>query len=187
MSALASTPLVLVVEDERGILEPLLLALRCEAFRVQSAGLGADALALVRSEPPDLIVLDVGLPDTTGFEVCKALRRFSEVPVIFLTARGDEFDRVLGLELGADDYLTKPFSPREFIARIRSVLKRTRVAEAPGVTMPTHPNHTERVVDQSHACVRYEATACMAARWRGRVCGTPIHARCSQTGCLPNT
>ncbi|KGD64730.1 DNA-binding response regulator CreB [Alcanivorax nanhaiticus] len=99
-------------------------ALEREHFSVSHVALGEDALSRLGSEKVDLVVLDVGLPDINGFEVLKRLRQTSEVPVLFLTARQEEVDRILGLELGGDDYVTKPFSPREVVARIRAILKR---------------------------------------------------------------
>ncbi|WP_269790482.1 two-component system response regulator CreB [Stenotrophomonas sp. Iso1] len=115
---------VLVVEDEAAIADTLLYALRSEGYAASHCALGRQALERLRDEGADVVVLDVGLPDLGGFEVCRQLRTFSQVPVIFLTARNDEFDRVLGLELGADDYVTKPFSPREMVARVRARLRR---------------------------------------------------------------
>nr|CEH58249.1 hypothetical protein XACG102_6440003 [Xanthomonas citri pv. citri] len=111
---------VLVVEDEAAIADTVLYALRSEGYAPEHCLLGRDALTRLRADPADVVVLDVGLPDINGFEVCRTLRGFSEVPVIFLTARNDEIDRVLGLELGADDYMAKPFSPRELVARVRA-------------------------------------------------------------------
>jgi two-component system catabolic regulation response regulator CreB len=115
---------ILVVEDESTIADAVLYALRAEGMQAEHCLLGQQALALLRSQSFDVVILDVGLPDITGFEVCRELRRFSEVPVIFLTARGGEVDRVVGLELGADDYVVKPFSPRELVARVRARLRR---------------------------------------------------------------
>ncbi|MEG2804112.1 two-component system response regulator CreB [Stenotrophomonas sp.] len=123
---------VLVVEDETAIADTVLYALRSEGYGAQHCLLGGDALATLRQQPVDLVVLDVGLPDMSGFEVCRRLRTFSEVPVIFLTARNDEFDRVLGLELGADDYMAKPFSPRELVARVRARLRRSQAPAEQG-------------------------------------------------------
>jgi len=117
-------PLILVVEDEPAIADTLLYALRSEGLGAEHCGLGGQALERVRAGGVDVLVLDVGLPDLNGFEVCRRLRAFSQVPVIFLTARNDEIDRVLGLELGADDYVAKPFSPREMVARVRARLRR---------------------------------------------------------------
>ena len=118
-----------VVEDDPSIAELVDLYLRREGFRVLRAEDGEGALELVAREHPRIVILDVGLPGTRdGFELCRSIRAMSTVPVVFLTARDDEIDRVLGLELGADDYVTKPFSPRELVARVRAVLRRT---EAP--------------------------------------------------------
>jgi two-component system catabolic regulation response regulator CreB len=119
---------VLVVEDETAIADTLLYALRSEGYLASHCTLGREALLQLRGGGIDVVVLDVGLPDIGGFEVCRELRTFSQVPVIFLTARNDEFDRVLGLELGADDYVTKPFSPREMVARVRARLRRATPA-----------------------------------------------------------
>ena len=118
---------ILLVEDETSIREPLAEVLRSEGFETLVAGTVAQALEQARREP-DLVLLDVMLPDGSGFDVCRELRRDSQVPIIMLTARGEEADRVVGLELGADDYVVKPFSGREVVARIRAVLRR---ADAP--------------------------------------------------------
>jgi two-component system catabolic regulation response regulator CreB len=118
-------PQVLVVEDEVAIADTLLFALDSEGFSTRWTRLAGEALAMLRAEPIDLVILDVGLPDMTGFEACKSLRQFSTVPVMFLTARAGEVDRVVGLEIGADDYVVKPFSPREVVARVRAILKRS--------------------------------------------------------------
>ena len=118
---------ILLVEDEVSITEPLAEALRNEGFEAQVAGTVAEALELARRDP-DLVLLDLMLPDGSGFDVCRELRKRSQVPIIMLTARGEEADRVVGLELGADDYVVKPFSAREVVARIRAVLRR---ADAP--------------------------------------------------------
>ncbi len=116
---------ILIVEDELAIADSIAYALRTDGFTPLHVGLGQHALDAMRSQPaPSLVVLDVGLPDMNGFEVCRQLRQFCDVPVIFLTARSDEIDRIVGLEIGADDYVTKPFSPRELVARIRVVLRR---------------------------------------------------------------
>lgn len=124
---------VLVVEDEPAIADPVLYALRSEGYAAEHVLLGHQALARLRAQPPiDLVLLDVGLPDLGGFEVCRELRGFSAVPVVFLSARNDEIDRVLGLELGADDYVAKPFSPRELMARVRARLRRHAPPSGPG-------------------------------------------------------
>jgi two-component system, OmpR family, catabolic regulation response regulator CreB len=116
---------VLVVEDEPSIAETIWYALRTEGFDVSDAATGGDALAKLASESFDCLILDVGLPDMSGFDVCRTLRQSSSVPILFLTARDGEIDRIVGLELGADDYVAKPFSPRELAARVRAILRRT--------------------------------------------------------------
>ena len=117
---------ILIVEDELSIADSIAYALRTDGFTPLHVTLGQQALDAMQAAgaTPALLVLDVGLPDMNGFEVCRRLRQFSDVPVIFLTARSDEIDRIVGLEIGADDYVTKPFSPRELVARIRVVLRR---------------------------------------------------------------
>lgn len=116
---------ILVVEDESSIAETIVYALETEGFSVRWKTTGRDALAVASAEPITLAVLDVGLPDMNGFDLCRELQRRTTVPVIFLTARSGEVDRIVGLELGADDYVAKPFSPRELTARVRAVLRRT--------------------------------------------------------------
>jgi DNA-binding response OmpR family regulator len=115
---------ILVVEDETRIARIVRDYLERAGYRVAVAGKGTDALAFARSRHPDLIVLDLGLPQMDGLEVTKALRKQSNVPIIILTARVEESDKVIGLELGADDYITKPFSPKELVARVRAVFRR---------------------------------------------------------------
>ncbi len=117
---------VLVVEDEPVVREVVVKYLRREGYRTLEAGDGETACELVEREQPDLVVLDLMLPGTDGLGVCRWIRSRSEVPVIMLTARGEEADRIVGLELGADDYVTKPFSPRELAARVKTVLRRAR-------------------------------------------------------------
>ncbi len=119
-------PNVLIIDDDPHIREVISFAVEAAGFRAQTAGDGAQGLSLAREGGFDLVVLDIGLPEMDGFDVCKALRRTSDVPVLFLTARDDEIDRIVGMEIGGDDYVTKPFSPRELVARIKAILKRTR-------------------------------------------------------------
>ena len=116
---------ILVVEDEAAIAETILYALRTEGFEPVWKSTAHEALAVLKDSPITLVILDVGLPDMSGFDVCREIHRQTQVPVIFLTARSSEVDKIVGLELGADDYLAKPFSPRELTARVRSVLRRT--------------------------------------------------------------
>jgi len=130
-------PHILIVEDEAAIADTLVFALQGEGFTTTWLSLGQEALAHQRQTPADLIILDIGLPDISGFETCKQLRRFSEVPVMFLSARDSEIDRVVGLEIGADDYVVKPFSPREVAARVRAILKRVGPGVAPALFQST--------------------------------------------------
>ncbi len=115
---------VLIVDDERPIVEAVAYSLRKEGFQTETAGDAEQCLAAVRVYQPDLIILDVMLPSASGFDICRTLRKQSEVPIIMLTARADETDRVVGLELGADDYIVKPFSMRELVARVKTILRR---------------------------------------------------------------
>ena len=119
---------VLVVEDEIEIARVVRDYLRNAGFEVIVVGDGGSAVASVRSAKPDLLVLDLGLPGRDGLDVAREIRRWSDTPIVMLTARGDETDRIVGLELGADDYVVKPFSPKELVARVRAVLRRTRTA-----------------------------------------------------------
>ena len=115
---------ILIIEDEEGIIHLLNLYLRDAGYNVVVARDGADGLALHAREHPDLVILDIMLPAIDGFEVCRRIRSWSKTPILMLTARGDEDDRIQGLELGADDYLVKPFSPREVVSRVRAILRR---------------------------------------------------------------
>jgi DNA-binding response OmpR family regulator len=123
---------ILVVEDEMKIARLVRDYLEHAGFEVIVAGDAGSAVASARGAKPDLVVLDLGLPDRDGLDVTRELRRSSNVPIVMLTARGDETDRVAGLELGADDYVVKPFSPKEFVARVRAVLRRSDAAQAGG-------------------------------------------------------
>ncbi len=134
-----SGELIFLVDDEANIIELARLYLEREGFRVASAGDGGQALEAIRKESPALVVLDLMLPGVDGYEVCRRLRAESEVPIIMLTARDDDIDKVVGLELGADDYMTKPFNPRELVARVKAILRRSeRTAKAAGTRGPIH-------------------------------------------------
>jgi two-component system catabolic regulation response regulator CreB len=117
---------VLIVEDEPAIADTIQYALETEGFAPVVAPTGQEALELIEADAIELIILDIGLPDINGFELCKQIRLRSPLPIIFLTARNEEVDRVVGLEIGGDDYVVKPFSPRELTARVKAVLRRTR-------------------------------------------------------------
>jgi two-component system OmpR family response regulator len=149
---------ILVVDDEARIREVLLYALKKEGFAVTAVPDGPAAIAAVEAGSVDLVVLDVMLPELDGLEVCRRIRAKHRVPILFLSARGEEVDRIVGLELGGDDYLTKPFSPRELIARVRAVFRRV---EAPAPAAPPAPQrpsvllHGEIEVDTERHEVRY--------------------------------
>lgn len=159
---------ILIVEDEPAIADGITYALRTDGYMPLHVTLGERALEVMRgAAPPELVVLDIGLPDISGLEVCRRLRQFSDAPVIFLTARSDEIDRIVGLEIGADDYVTKPFSPRELVARVRVILRRLNPplrAPAPASALPAAPAEFDlraqeaRILFRGHALdlTRYE-------------------------------
>ena len=170
---------ILVVEDEPAIADTLVYALRTEGFAPEwcatgRAGLAALAAGGATAKPFALIVLDVGLPDGTGFEVCKAIRKTSAVPVIFLTARNSELDRVLGLELGGDDYMVKPFSPRELTARVKAILRRGPAigvageTRAPGTT-GAEEGGGELVVDEARCAIAFRGVGLELTRYEFRL------------------
>lgn len=159
-------PRILIVEDEPAIADTLLYAFKTEGFDPEWCATGRAGLAALAAKPFALIVLDVGLPDGSGFDVCKEIRRRSAVPVIFLTARNAELDRVLGLELGGDDYLVKPFSPRELTARVKAVLRRTGGAK-PADEAPATPPMLQ--VDEERCVIRYRGAALDLTRYEFRL------------------
>jgi len=134
-----SGELILLVDDEANIIELAKMYLERENFRILSVGDGAKAVQMIRDEKPALVVLDVMLPGMDGHEVCRKVRAESDVPIIMLTARDEDIDKIIGLELGADDYMTKPFNPRELIARVKAILRRSeRTAKAAESSGPVH-------------------------------------------------
>ena len=165
-------PRILLVEDESAIADTVLYALRTDGFDCDWCSSGEAALASVDQQPPALVVLDVGLPDVNGFELLRRLRERIDVPVVFLTARGAEIDRVVGLELGADDYVAKPFSPRELVARIRTVLRRSGRGSGsapPGVDAA--PPVARFEVDESRRVIRCQGQALSLSRYEyGLLC-----------------
>jgi len=144
---MATNKTILVVDDEPRMVQFISMNLDLEGFRVVSATNGYEALEKVTRELPDLVILDIMMPDMDGFETLEKIREVSTIPVIFLSVKGEEFDRVHGLDLGADDYMTKPFSPRELVSRIRAVLRRT---EAKALTA-----RSEIVVDDE-LCINFD-------------------------------
>jgi len=148
-------PRVLIADDEPNIREVISFALERAGFGVATARNGSEALQQFRRGPIDLIVLDVGMPEMDGLEVCRQIRKTSDVPILFLSARDEEIDRVLGLEIGGDDYVTKPFSARELVARVNVILKRARA----GVKAPTTAVHGRVRLDASKHGVWFGATS----------------------------
>jgi two-component system catabolic regulation response regulator CreB len=148
---------VLLVEDEPAIADTLVYALKTECFEVHHALTGQEALDAFASKPFDFAILDIGLPDMTGLDVCRKLRENSSIPILFLTARNGEVDRILGLELGGDDYVTKPFSPREIVARIRAILRRAS-SSTPAAAAPA-PNGTPAPAGESAGPLHHDPSA----------------------------
>jgi two-component system catabolic regulation response regulator CreB len=163
---------ILIIEDEPAIADTLLYALKTEGFAPEwsatgRAGLAALEVAVKKQRSFALVILDVGLPDGTGFEVCKTIRQTSTVPVIFLTARNAELDRVLGLELGGDDYLVKPFSPRELTARVKAILRRVAPAVGAAKEQPVAPG--EFVVDDARCVIAFRGVGLELTRYEYRL------------------
>lgn len=144
---------ILVVEDEKSIAETVLFALQTEGFAPERAVTGGEALARLASGF-DLIILDVGLPDISGFDLCRKIRESSRVPLFFLTARSEEIDRVIGLELGADDYIAKPFSPRELTARVKALFRRLETSQA-SPPVPAMVRAGKFQVDEERALISF--------------------------------
>jgi two-component system catabolic regulation response regulator CreB len=173
-------PRILIVEDEPAIADTLIYALKTEGFTPEWCATGRAALAALTAKSFALVVLDVGLPDGSGFDICKQIRARLAVPVIFLTARNTELDRVLGLELGGDDYLVKPFSPRELTARVKAILRRTNGGGAPPAdgsgavnpaALPVHggPAASDFVVDEERCSVRFRGVTLELTRYEFRL------------------
>ena len=157
---------ILVVDDEQNIIELARLYLEQEGFRVESANTGKAALDKVKAIDPALMVLDLMLPEIDGFEVCRRIRATSNLPIIMLTARDEDIDKIVGLEIGADDYMTKPFNPRELVARVKAILRRSEHAATPG------------------KAIRLGDLSIDAARREVLVAGQPIDLRAKEFDCL---
>ncbi len=163
-------PRILIVEDEPSIADNIQYALETDGFDAICFSEGIKALEYLDKEGVDLIVLDVGLPDINGFELCKDIRKKTNTPIIFLTARADEVDRIVGLEIGADDYVTKPFSPRELTARIKAVLRRT------GTVRENPPeNSSVFIVDESRRRITYLGKPLELSRYEFNILKTFIN------------
>ncbi|MBV9281112.1 MAG: response regulator transcription factor [Chloroflexi bacterium] len=148
---------ILIVDDEPGIVRLISMYLEREGFRTTSARTGGEALQMVAENPPALVVLDIMLPDIDGWEVCREIRRASDVPIIMLTAREGDEDKIVGLEIGADDYVTKPFVPRELVARVKAILRRAR--QAPVETSDEVLDFGELRIDTARREVRLNGDA----------------------------
>ena len=159
---------ILIVEDEPAIVDNIQYALETDGFETICCSSGIKALEFLDREKADLIVLDIGLPDINGLELCRDIRKTSNIPVIFLTARTDEVDRVVGLEIGADDYVTKPFSPRELTARIKAVLRRT------GTAGQKPPSKSIFQVDESRRRITYLGKTLELSRYEFNILKTFI-------------
>jgi len=171
-------PVILLVEDEPSIADNIVYALKTEGFDVVWCATAEKALAAFSGQQFQLVVLDIGLPDVSGFDVCKKLRSLSSVPIIFVTARKDEIDRVVGLEIGADDYVVKPFSPRELSARVKAVLRRTSQAPAIPPVLSSHAPEAGAavavtanpfVVDEERLEIRYHGSLLQLSRYEFRL------------------
>jgi two-component system catabolic regulation response regulator CreB len=169
---------ILIVEDEPAIADTLVYALKTEGFVSAWRTTGREALAALAAEPYALVILDIGLPDLSGFEVCKQIRAHSAVPVLFLTARQAEVDRVVGLEIGGDDYVVKPFSPREVTARVKAILRRVPAGSAPGTRHPlsnvASGREGEFAVDEERCQIRFQGVELALTRNEYRLLKTLV-------------
>ncbi|WP_305909777.1 two-component system response regulator CreB [Methylomarinum sp. Ch1-1] len=159
---------ILIVDDEPSIVDNTTFALETEGFKVKAASTGSEALQEMAGENFDLLILDIGLPDMNGFDLARQIRASSTIPLIFLTARSDEIDRVVGLELGGDDYVTKPFSPRELSARVKAVLRRTALKE-PADTQSLLSNSAWFAIDKERFRISYRNTPLELSRTEYRL------------------
>ncbi|NOT53943.1 MAG: two-component system response regulator CreB [Deltaproteobacteria bacterium] len=161
---------ILLVEDEPSVADNITYALTTEGFTPEWCQTGAAAQTVLATEEVALVILDVGLPDMNGFELAKTIRQHSDVPIIFVTARAEEVDRIVGLEIGADDYMVKPFSPRELTARVKAILRRTDRQQSgnPGnpSPRPSSPFH----VDEARHLISYHGVALSLSRYEFRLC-----------------
>ena len=162
---------ILLVEDEPSIADNIVYALKTEGFTPTWCQTGRDALQRLATGSFALVILDVGLPDMNGFDVCREIRTISNIPVVFVTARKDEIDRVVGLEIGADDYVVKPFTPRELTARIRAILRRTETSPH---TVPA-ASAALFAVDDERCEIRYYGTPLQLSRYEFRLLKVLIH------------
>jgi two-component system catabolic regulation response regulator CreB len=160
---------VLIVDDEPAIADVLAYALNSENFKTECLTLGHAAIERVRAGGLSMVLLDVGLPDINGFDVCRSIRSFSDVPIIFLTARSEEVDRIVGLELGADDYVSKPFSPREVASRVRAILRRTQANGNGHSPKPEVASSKQFVIDNEGLRITYRGSLLHLTRYEFRL------------------
>jgi two-component system catabolic regulation response regulator CreB len=173
-------PRILVVEDEPSILDNILYSLETEGFEPHGCATGGEARAALGKGPWALVVLDVGLPDILGFDLCREIRRTSNLPIIFLTARAGEVDRVVGLEIGGDDYMVKPFSPRELSARVKAVLRRFHPAiGAPATTAAAAEGGPFRI-DEERAQIHFGGVRLTLSSTEFRL----LRGMCARPGCV---
>ncbi len=168
---MSELPRVLLIEDEPAIADTLLYALKTEGFAPEWCATGRAGLAALHAKAFAFVILDVGLPDGSGFEFCKEIRQHSTVPILFLTARNAEIDRIVGLEIGADDYVTKPFSPREVTARVKAVLRRGHavVGEKEPAKSAAPASTPEFAVDEERCAIRFRGVALELTRYEYRL------------------
>jgi two-component system, OmpR family, response regulator len=149
------TQRILVVDDDLHIREVIRVTLSKAGMAVTEARDGKEALTRFAGDRPDLIILDIGMPELDGLDVCRQIRKSSDVPIVFLTARDDEIDRILGLEMGGDDYVTKPFSPRELVARVNVILRRVTGRDADTRSLPAILVHGKLAIDPEHRTAEF--------------------------------
>jgi two-component system catabolic regulation response regulator CreB len=160
---------ILIIEDEPAIAETLIYAFKEAGIATTHKLLGSDAMVQIKQQSFDFVILDVGLPDMTGFEVCKLIRAESNIPILFLTARNHEIDRIVGLEIGADDYVTKPFSPREVVARVKAILRRTELKQ------DTSHKNNQFMVDELANRIQYRGHLLDLTRYEFLLLKTLVH------------
>ena len=165
---------ILIVEDEPAIADTLVYALKTEGFAPEWRTTGQEALAALAAGPFALVILDIGLPDLSGFEVCKQIRIRSAVPVLFLTARQAEVDRVVGLEIGGDDYVVKPFSPREVTARVKAILRRSVTIQCNPLGYTSRGAPADFAVDEERCLIRFRGVALALTRNEYRLLKTLV-------------
>ena len=165
---------ILIVEDEPAIADTLVYALKTEGFAPEWRATGQEALAALAAGPFALVILDIGLPDLSGFEVCKQIRARSAVPVLFLTARQAEVDRVVGLEIGGDDYVVKPFSPREVTARVKAILRRSVTVQCNPLGYTAPETVVKFTVDEERCLIRFQGVALALTRNEYRLLKTLV-------------